>query len=163
MISKSSNNQIRIDIALIPSKLLFSAVIDASQAITQRFRNNNIIDADRFPPHISLHICTIPNNNLSLFTNDVVLSNSKIVSLKPTRLSMASSGYIFLEVEKSPAIYKLHERIINISARIRGSHFEDLLQEKWPRLTNDHGKGKRHISRKIKFGIGRIKFFPATL
>lgn len=130
MISNSSNDRIRIDVALIPSESLFSTVIDASQAITQQFRNNNIIDADRFPPHLSLHICTIPKNNLSLFANDVVLSNSKIVSLKPTRLSMASSGYISLEVEKSPEIYKLHERIINISARIRGSNFEEVPEKK---------------------------------
>jgi hypothetical protein len=52
---------VRVDFALIPGEPLFTAVITASQAITTKFHcNANIIDATTFPPHLSLHICTVP-------------------------------------------------------------------------------------------------------
>lgn len=48
---------------------LFDAVINASQAITDEFYDNpNIIDAKTFPPHLSLHICTVPRTSLSQVT-----------------------------------------------------------------------------------------------
>jgi hypothetical protein len=55
----------RVDFALIPEDPLFRAVIEASQAITDEFYYNaNIIDDKTFPPHLSLHICTIPRDAL---------------------------------------------------------------------------------------------------
>ena len=126
----SLNDRIRIDVALIPSEPLFSAVIDASQAITKQFRNYNIIDAEQFPPHLSIHICTIPHDNLSLFSNDAVILNSSRINLKPICVSMTSGGYISFKVENSTDIHRLHECVIGITAKMRGPGFEEAPERK---------------------------------
>lgn len=89
---------IRADFALIPDDPLFSAVIAASQAITDEFYYNaNVIDAKTFPPHLSLHICTVPR----------------------TTVEPSYSGYVMLNVRRTPDLLALHEAILGIAARAR--------------------------------------------
>lgn len=63
---------IRVDYALIPDEPLFSAAISASQAIPDEYPDNrNVIDAKKYPPHVSLHICGMPQAAISQITPEL--------------------------------------------------------------------------------------------
>lgn len=112
---------VRVDFALIPGNPLFDNVITASQAITDEYcYNANIIDAKTFPPHLSLHICTIPRTALDQVTAAVEpLTTAGLPHLTPTGVEPARGGYVMLTIERSPALVNLHEAILNIAARAR--------------------------------------------
>jgi hypothetical protein len=112
---------VRVDFALIPASPLFDAVIAASQAITDEYCDNaNIIDAKIFPPHLSLHICTIPRTALSQVTAALQsLAASGLPDITPTGVEPARGGYVMLSIERAPALMAMHETILGTSARAR--------------------------------------------
>jgi hypothetical protein len=112
---------VRVDFALIPANPLFDAVIAASQAITDEFYDNaNIIDAKTFPPHLSLHICTIPRTALSQVTGTLQpLAASGLPDITPVAVEPARGGYVMLSIERTPALMAMHETILGTAARAR--------------------------------------------
>jgi hypothetical protein len=112
---------VRVDFALIPANPLFDAVITASQAITDEFYDNaNIIDAKTFPPHLSLHICTIPRTALSHVTAALrPLAEGGLPDITPAGIEPARGGYVMLSVERTPALMAMHETILGTAARAR--------------------------------------------
>jgi hypothetical protein len=112
----------RLDFALIPGGPLFSQVIRASQSITDEYYyNSNVIDADKYPPHVSLHICTIRVDLLPSLEEEIssIWAESEVSTLKPVDVSPASGGYIMLYLERSEALVSLHERVIEAAATAR--------------------------------------------
>ncbi|HUY45853.1 MAG TPA: 2'-5' RNA ligase family protein [Streptosporangiaceae bacterium] len=114
---------LRVDFALIPDDPLFGAVITASQAITDEFYYNaNVIDAEIFPPHLSLHICTIPRATLGQVTADLkALTAAGLPDIAAVMVEPSYSGYVMLNVERSPDLMALHEAILGLAARARES------------------------------------------
>jgi hypothetical protein len=112
---------VRVDFALIPASPLFDAVITASQAITDEFcYNANVIDAKTFPPHLSLHICTIPRTALGQVTAALEpLAAAGLPDMTPAGVKPARGGYVMLNIERTPALMTLHEAILNAAARTR--------------------------------------------
>src|SRR5262249_25910149 len=97
---------VRVDFALIPANPLFDAVIAASQAITDEFCGNaNIIDAETFPPHLSVHICALPRTALSqVIATLQSLATSGLPDITPTGVEPARGGYVMLSIERTPAL-----------------------------------------------------------
>lgn len=114
---------VRVDFALIPANPLFDAVITASQAITDEFCHNaNVIDAKTFPPHLTLHICTIPRTALSQVTAALEpITAAGLPDITPTGVEPTEGGYVMLHIERSPVLVNLHEAILDIAARTRDS------------------------------------------
>ncbi len=114
---------VRVAFALIPGKPLFDAVISASQGITDEFYYNaNVIDSKTFPPHLSLHICTIPRPALGEVTSALEqLAADALPEITPAGVEPAGGGYVMLNIERSPALLTLHEAILHIAARARES------------------------------------------
>lgn len=113
----------RIAIAMIPGEPHFSAIVKASAAITNVMANKNIIDADRFPPHASLHICTIPNDRLSTLFADLdatIPETAPTTSVRPGRLREGSSGYVTLDLVPIDGLLGLHEWALQAAATARG-------------------------------------------
>jgi len=90
-----------VDFALIPGTPLFRAVIDASQRITDAYCHNaNIIDDETFPPHLSLHICTVPRDTLSPVIDGLKpLAAANLPNLVPLGEEPADDGYVMLNIE----------------------------------------------------------------
>ena len=114
---------VRVDFALIPGNPLFDAVITASQAITDEYcYNANVIDAKTFPPHLSLHICTIPRTALNQVTAAMEpITAAGLPDITPTGVDPTRGGYVMLTIERSPVLVNLHEAILGIAARARDS------------------------------------------
>ncbi len=112
---------VRVDFALIPDDPLFSAVITASQAITDEFYYNaNIIDAKTFPPHLSLHICTVPQATLGQVTAELeALAAAGLPDIAATMVEPSYSGYVMLGVGRTPGLMALHEAILDVATRAR--------------------------------------------
>lgn len=112
---------VRVDFALIPGNPLFNAVITASQAITDEFYYNaNVIDAKTFPPHLSLHICSIPRTALHQVTAAVEpLTATGLPDITPIGVEPTRGGYVMLNIERSPVLVDLHEAILDVAARAR--------------------------------------------
>jgi hypothetical protein len=112
---------VRVDFALIPANPLFDAVIAASQAITDEFYGNaNIIDAKTFPPHLSVHICTIPRAALSQVTATLQsLAASGLPDITPNGVEPARGGYVMLSIDRTPELMAMHETILGTAARAR--------------------------------------------
>lgn len=112
---------VRVDFALIPANPMFDAVVTASQAITDEFYYNaNVIDAKTFPPHLSLHICTIPRSALSQVAAAVdPITAAGLPDITPTGVQPARGGYVMLTIERSPVLVNLHEAILDIAAQAR--------------------------------------------
>jgi hypothetical protein len=112
---------VRVDFALIPDDALFGAVITASQAITSAFRDNaNVVDAEVFPPHVSLLICTIPRAALAAVTVDLeALAAAGLPDITAITVEPSTSGYVMLTIKRTPGLMVLHEAILGVAARAR--------------------------------------------
>jgi hypothetical protein len=112
---------VRVDFALIPANPLFGDVITASQAITDEFYYNaNVIDAKTFPPHLSLHICTIPRTALGQVTATLEpLATAGLPDITPAAVEPARGGYVMLNIERTPALMALHEAILTAAVQAR--------------------------------------------
>jgi hypothetical protein len=112
---------VRVDFALIPGNPLFDAVITASQAITDEFYYNaNIIDAKTFPPHLSLHICTIPRAAVTQVTANLEsMVPAGLPVITPAGVEPSVGGYIMLSIERTPALMTLHEAVLQAAAQAR--------------------------------------------
>lgn len=126
---------VRIDFALSPSEPQASAIIDASQEITRRFENRNVIDRDRFPPHLSLHIAVVPAgrvDELVQLVADATAGLNRRPTLVAGELVEGSSGYVSLRVEITQDLGSLHRAVIEAAATVReGGH---------PRLSPNLGR-----------------------
>jgi hypothetical protein len=112
---------VRVDFALIPDSPLFDDVIGASQAITDEFYyNKNIIDDKVFPPHLSMHICTIPRAAVSQATAALQkLASAGLPGITPIAVKPSADGYVMLSAERTPALMDLHEAILSAAAQAR--------------------------------------------
>jgi hypothetical protein len=111
---------VRVDFALIPASPLFDAVITASQAITDEYYYNaNIIDAKTFPPHLSLHICTIPRDAIGQVTATLEPLATRLPGITPAGVQPSGGGYIMLSIERTPALMALHEAVLTAAAQAR--------------------------------------------
>ena len=165
----SSNNvdattlaPLRVAVVLIPDQPLFQAVINASQAITKLFRNQKIIDSETFPPHASLHICTISGGRLKDFAELLRSTfNASLPVLRPTRLRMGSSGYVTLDLDITPQIRELHESTIEAAATIRGiGYVDDRRTPQWYSAedrANYDRYGNIYVGKKFDFHLSIAK------
>jgi hypothetical protein len=112
---------VRADFALIPGDPLFGAVIAASQAITDEFYYNaNIIDDKTFPPHLSLHICAVPQAAVGQVSAELgALASAGLPDIAATTVEPSYSGYVMLNISRTPELMALHEAILGIAARAR--------------------------------------------
>lgn len=113
---------IRVDFALIPDEPLFGSVIRASQAITDEFYyNENIIDDKSFPPHLSLHICTVPKGNVQQVVDglDALAGRIDLPDINPVGIEPSHGGYVMLNIERATEIMDLHEAILELAASAR--------------------------------------------
>jgi hypothetical protein len=112
---------VRIDVALIPDEPLFDMAVAASQAITDEFYYNaNVVDAKKYPPHLSLHICPVPADALEAVGAAVVeLATKGLPELRIAGVEPASGGYVMLNVERTAEIMAMHEAVLEIAARAR--------------------------------------------
>lgn len=113
---------LRVDFALIPEEPLFGSVVRTSQAITDEFYyNQNIIDDKEFPPHLSLHICTIPKDAVQKVAVEVgeLVERIDLPDINPIGVEPAYGGYVMLSVERTTEIMALHEAILELAAAAR--------------------------------------------
>jgi len=110
-----------VDFALIPGDPLFRAVVDASQRITDAYRHNgNIIDGKTFPPHLSLHICTVPRGTLAQVIDGLApLAAASLPDLVPLGVEPADDGYVMLNIELTDDLMVLHEEVLALAAKAR--------------------------------------------
>ncbi len=110
----------RVDFALIPDEPLFGGVINASQAITDEYYDNaNVIDEKTFPPHVSLHICTIPRDSLARVAEALHVFATSLPELLPIGVERSDGGYVMLDVERSSELVALHEAVLEVAADAR--------------------------------------------
>jgi hypothetical protein len=126
---------VRVDFALIPGEPMFGDVITASQAITDEFcYNENVIDAKCFPPHLSLHICTLPRAALGQVTAELkVLAAADLPDITPVTVERASGGYVMLSIERTSVLMDLHEAVLDVAARARDGLDGDPYGSPWIR------------------------------
>ena len=127
---------VRVDFALIPGDPLFAAVVDASQAITDEFHDNrNIIDGKAFPPHLSLHICTVPRSEIDRIIADMraVTEGTDLPDITPLGVERAHGGYVMVNIERTTEIMILHEAILDVAAIARDGMDGDAYGNKYIR------------------------------
>ncbi|MGH4013889.1 MAG: 2'-5' RNA ligase family protein [Pseudonocardiaceae bacterium] len=113
---------VRVDFALIPADPLFRSVISASQAITDEYYyNENVIDDKEFPPHLSLHICTVPHDRIQQIVDDlrVLIERIDLPDINPVSIEASYGGYVMLNVERTAELMALHEAILDLAAAAR--------------------------------------------
>jgi hypothetical protein len=118
---------VRVDAVIVPAEPLFSAVIEASQAVSRRYKNANIIDAQRWPPHVSLHIGTVPPDRLETLCDAFdELDTDLTPVIVPERLTRRSRGYISLKVTITDELRALHEQVLECFAKARAGFEEPI-------------------------------------
>lgn len=113
----------RVAFALIPGEPHFSAIVKASAAITAEMPNRNVIDTEQFPPHLSLHICTIPNDRLAgMFAQlrATVPYDQLATPLTLGQLREGAGGYVTLDLAITAALQGLHAWVLQAAALARG-------------------------------------------
>ncbi len=110
----------RVDFAVIPDEPMFSGVIDASQAITDEYYDNsNVIDEKTFPPHVSLHICTVPRESVPHLAESMRALAGALPELVPTGVERSDGGYVMLDIERTDDLVALHEAVLELAAHAR--------------------------------------------
>jgi hypothetical protein len=110
----------RVDFALIPDQPLFGDVIEASQAITDEYYDNaNVIDEKNFPPHVSLHICTVPSDAVAQIAEGLSALAVDMPTLVPTGVERSDGGYVMLDIERTDGLVTLHEAVLELAAAAR--------------------------------------------
>lgn len=113
---------VRVDFALIPDDPLFGSVVHASQAITDEFYyNENVIDGKTFPPHLSLHICTVPQETIQQVVDELGTLTQRIdlPDINPVGIEPSHGGYVMLNIERTTEIMALHEAVLELAAAAR--------------------------------------------
>ena len=113
---------VRVDFALIPDDPMFESVVNASQAITDEYYyNENVIDERTFPPHLSLHICTVPHDKILQIGNDLCVLTEQVglPHINPIAVESSFGGYVMLNVERTAQLMALHEAILELAAIAR--------------------------------------------
>lgn len=118
---------LRVDYSLIPDDPLFNAAIDASQAITDEFYYNaNIIDAKKYPPHVSVCICGLPPAATEQASGELqALAEAGLPPLTTTTVELPGGGWVMLAIERTAALVDFHEAILDIGARAAGQLGDD--------------------------------------
>jgi len=99
---------------------MFSGVIDASQAITDEYYDNsNVIDEKTFPPHVSLHICTVPRESVPHLAESMRALAGALPELVPTGVERSDGGYVMLDIERTDGLVALHEAVLELAAHVR--------------------------------------------
>lgn len=110
----------RVDFAVIPDDPMFSGVIAASQAITDEYYDNsNVIDEKTFPPHVSLHICTVPRESVAQIAESMKALAAALPALVPTGVERSDGGYVMLDIERTDDLIALHEAALELAAQAR--------------------------------------------
>ena len=124
------SDSVRVSIAWSPAEPQFSAVIKASKAVTALYDNDNMIDATRFPPHASVHICSIPRSGIAELARlilESVGSTPKILPvLAPDRVIAGSGGYVSVGLEITDGVMVVHESVLSAVAHVRGADYDEL-------------------------------------
>lgn len=97
-------------------------MINASRAITDEYYyNENVIDSKRFPPHLSLHICTVPRDKIHRVVDnlEVLIEQSDLPNINPAGVEPSYGGYVMLNVERTAELMALHEAILDLAASVR--------------------------------------------
>ena len=113
---------VRVDFALIPDDPIFESVVNASQAITDEYYyNENVIDERNFPPHLTLHICTVPHDKIPQMANGLraLIEQVDLPNINPTEVESSCGGYVMLNVERTAQLMALHEAILELAAIAR--------------------------------------------
>ncbi len=113
---------VRVDFALIPDDPMFESVVNASQTITDEYYyNENVIDERSFPPHLSLHICTVPHDKIPQIVSDLraLIERVGLPHINPTAVESSCGGYVMLNVERTAQLMALHEAILELAAIAR--------------------------------------------
>jgi hypothetical protein len=127
---------VRVDFALIPDDPLFESVVNASQAITDEYYyNENVIDGRAFPPHLSLHICTVHHDKIMQIDNDLcaLIEQVGLPHINPTAVESSFGGYVMLNVERTAQLMALHEAILELAAIAREGVDADKFGSKYVR------------------------------
>lgn len=113
---------VRVDFALIPDDSMFESVVNASQAITDEYYyNKNVIDDQCFPPHLSLHICTVPYDEIPQIVDDLraLIERVGLPRISPIGVESSYGGYVMVNVERTTQLIALHEAILELAAMVR--------------------------------------------
>ncbi|MGH3929898.1 MAG: hypothetical protein ACRDTF_07975 [Pseudonocardiaceae bacterium] len=97
-------------------------MIRASQAITDEFYyNENVIDGKEFPPHLSLHICTVPREKIQQLIDGlgVLVEGIDLPDINPVGIEPSYGGYVMLNIERTTEIMALHEEVLELAAMAR--------------------------------------------
>ena len=133
-----SEAPISFAIVAIPSEPLYSAVAKASMAITERCKNNNIIDNETFPCHISLLISGGNEVVLQEISKDLKDKRFKAKNeLMATSIFKGGRGFIGLQVE-GQFIWQLHRAILSLVQKALHDKFliRHHLIPRWARLSD---------------------------
>ncbi|MGH7927428.1 MAG: hypothetical protein ACREQV_06515, partial [Candidatus Binatia bacterium] len=79
-------------------------MVNASQAITDEYYyNENIIDDRSFPPHLSLHICTVPHDGTQQVVDDLRALVERVgqPDIHPIGIEPSYGGYVMLNIERT--------------------------------------------------------------
>jgi hypothetical protein len=98
------------------------SVVNASQAITDEYYyNENIIDERCFPPHLSLHICTVPSGEIPHIVDELraLIERVGLPCINPIGVESSYGGYVMLNVERTAELIALHEATLELAAMAR--------------------------------------------
>jgi hypothetical protein len=101
---------------------MFESVVNASQAITDEYYyNENVIDERNFPPHLSLHICTVPYSEIPQIVDElrVLIDRAHLPCINPIGVDSSDGGYVMVNVEPTAELIALHDEILELAAVAR--------------------------------------------
>lgn len=130
-------------IVLTPEKPLRSLIAKASLEITQLFDNQNIIDEERFPAHLSLYLGGTNENHVNNLWRKVnrVIDDFSEISITAIRAS-TSRGFIKIDCYKSKELMDFVNRILIICKNNHKSNpsYRPHLLERWNNLSEKKQK-----------------------
>lgn len=125
-------------VAIVPYSPIKDQIASASLAITQRFNNENIIDNQKFPAHVSLYLGGTDSKFIPSLVQRLKIDTLQFFSFNyfATQLYKGSRGFIGINCDYdtlSPVI----QAVLGSCAELHGKHprYRPHLIERCPHLT----------------------------
>lgn len=128
-------------VAVIPTLPLKEQIASASLAIAQRFDNNNIIDNQKFPAHISLYLGGTDYEFIDSMSAKLQIATTQFLLAKfvAEKLYYGNHGFIGIQCSKTNLLLSLMQVVVDVCGELHRRHprYRPHLIKRWPQLTKE--------------------------
>lgn len=117
-------NVVNRNVVVLPLPSISAQAVSLSQEIAQKFPCSFTLNQGQYLPHLTLHQFAIPEKNLAHLAAalEAVATQQTSLTITLEGFSLFGNGGVFWDARKTPALFKLHQALVEIVQPLREQH-----------------------------------------